>query len=101
MTVILVSEPQHLAEDLREFRAALRGFDYQPGDRYTEFRQGDRVAEYGLAGLIVGGAAVAGAGFLKSFGKMIGLGVLAAGAAVFAFFKRFFAKGDGNPPGQP
>ncbi|MBR0646578.1 DUF2167 domain-containing protein [Plastoroseomonas hellenica] len=100
MTAILVSDPQHLTEDMREFRAALRGFDYQQGERYAEYRQGDRIAEYGLAGLILGGAAVAGAGFLKSFGKVIGLGVLAAGAAVFAFFKRFFVKDGSNPPGR-
>ncbi|HEY4252000.1 MAG TPA: DUF2167 domain-containing protein [Roseomonas sp.] len=99
-TAILVSDPQHLTDDMREFRLALRGFDYLPGERYTEFRQGDRIAEYGLVGLVVGGAAVAGAGFLKSFGKMIGLAVLAGGAAVFSFFKRLFVRDDPNKPGR-
>jgi len=91
---ILVTNPQDLAQDIQDFRAALRGFDFMAGQRYTEFRQGDRVAEFGLAALVVGGAAAAAAssGVLKGFGKMIGIGAIAALAAVGAFFKRIFGK---------
>jgi uncharacterized membrane-anchored protein len=78
MNAILVSEPQSLDADIRQFKNALRGFDFVAGERYAEFRQGDRMAEYGLTALIVGGAAAAAAkpGAMKGFGKLIGIGVL-------------------------
>jgi uncharacterized membrane-anchored protein len=89
---ILVSEPNSLDTNVREFKTALRNFDYVAGQRYSEYRQGDRTAEYGLAALIVGGAAAAAAqsGVLKGFGKLIGVAVFGAIAAVGAFFKRLF-----------
>ena len=60
------------------------------GERYAEFRAGDRVAEYGLAALVLGGAAAVAtkSGFLKAFGKLIVVGVMGVGAAVLAFVRR-------------
>ena len=94
INVILVSSPETLNSDIQAFRVALRGFDFMPGERYTEFRQGDRLAEYGLAALVVGGAAAAAAssGLLKGFGKFIGVLAIGAVVAVGAFFKRFLSK---------
>jgi uncharacterized membrane-anchored protein len=94
MSAILVSDPQNLNDDILQFRNALRGFDFIAGERYAEFRQGDRVAEYGLAALIVGGAAAAAAksGLLKTLGKFIGIGALALIAAVGAFFRKLSRK---------
>jgi uncharacterized membrane-anchored protein len=93
MRAILVSDPSSLEQDIRAFRVALKEFDFVPGYRYAEFRSGDKVAEYGLAALVVGGAAAAAAktGVGKAFFKFIGIGIFAMGAAVLAFLKRLFA----------
>jgi len=99
MRAVLVSDPDSLQKDIQAFRTVLRGFDFIPGQQYAEFRQGDKVAEYGLAALIVGGAAAVAAksGLGKALFKFIGLGVLAAGAAVVGFFKRLFGSRKQNP----
>jgi uncharacterized membrane-anchored protein len=64
---------------------------FKPGNRYDEYQEGvDRVAEYGIAGLIAGGV-LAKAGFFKvllAFGKWILIGLAAIGAAIFNFFRR-------------
>jgi uncharacterized membrane-anchored protein len=56
-SVILVSDPKSMDTDIRTFKAALRNFDYVPGERYSEWKQGDKVAAYGLGALVLGGAA--------------------------------------------
>src|SRR5262249_12924062 len=99
MSATLVTEPDTLDADVKEFKTALRGFDFKPGESYAEFRQGDRVAQYGLAALIVGGAAAVAtsSGLMKGLGKFIAYGAFAAFAAVAAFFKRLFRR---KPPQQ-
>jgi uncharacterized membrane-anchored protein len=94
MSAILVSDPQELNEDVRQFKTALRGFDFVQGERYSEFRQGDRVAEYGLAALIIGGAAAAAAksGAFKGFAKIIGIAVIGGLIAIGGFFARLFRR---------
>jgi uncharacterized membrane-anchored protein len=92
MNVILVSDVQSLTGDIQSLRGALRGFDFVSGERYAEFRPGDRAAEYGLAGLIIGGAAVVAAKSGAGFFKVIGVAVLAGLAAVGAFFRNLFKK---------
>jgi uncharacterized membrane-anchored protein len=92
MTVILVSDVQSLSTDIQSLRVALRGFDFVPGERYAEFKPGDRAAEYGLAGLIIGGAAVVAAKSGAGFFKIIGVAVLAGLVAVGAFFRNLFKK---------
>jgi uncharacterized membrane-anchored protein len=99
MRAVLVSDPDDLEKDIKRFRAALTGFDFVPGQQYAEFRQGDKVAEYGLAALIVGGAAAAAtkSGLGKALFKFIGIGALAVFAAVGGFFKRLFGSRKQNP----
>jgi len=99
MSAILVSAPETLDADIKEFKTALRGFDFKSGEGYSEFRQGDRVAQYGLAALIVGGAAAVAtsSGLMKGLGKFVAYGAFAAIAAVAAFFKRLFRR----KPRQP
>jgi len=89
MSAILVADPQTLAKDTQAFKAGLQDFSYVPGEKYTEFKAGDRVAEYGLAALVLGGAAAlatkkgfwaAIAAFLGAFWKVIA-GVAVAGVA--------------------
>jgi uncharacterized membrane-anchored protein len=94
MSALLVSNPTSLDKDIKSFKTALAGFDFDSGQKYAEFRTGDKVAEYGLAALIVGGAAAAAAksGAFKFLGKFVGIvvmgGLAAAWAAVRAFFTR-------------
>jgi uncharacterized membrane-anchored protein len=94
MQAILVSDPGSLDKDMMAFKAALKGYDFAAGERYSEFRAGDRVAEYGLAALVVGGAAAVasktGAG--KAVGKMLIYGGLAAFGVVGAALKKIFGR---------
>ena len=43
---------------LPTFKELMAGYSFQSGNSYAEFRPGDKVAKYGLAALVVGGAAV-------------------------------------------
>jgi len=95
--VILVSDMEELDENVRSFKGSLAGFSFNAGQKYEEFRAGDRTAEYGLAALIIGGAAAAAAksgGFaaLKGLGKLLGVAVLGGVAALFAFLKSLFRR---------
>jgi uncharacterized membrane-anchored protein len=86
----LVTGPETLDADVAEFKTVLAGYQFNTGDTYAEFKQGDKVAAYGLAALIVGGGAAVAAksGLLKFLGKFIWIGLLAVGAVVMKLFKR-------------
>jgi uncharacterized membrane-anchored protein len=56
-SAVLVSSPQTLDEAIGAFKETLNGFEYSSGQRYAEYKPGDKVAKYGLAALITGGAA--------------------------------------------
>jgi uncharacterized membrane-anchored protein len=97
----LVSSPETFQGDLAEFRASDDKLAFNQGSTYAEFRNGDKVAGYGLAALIVGGAgaAVVKSGAAKgilagliAFWKFIVAGVVAAFAAVAKFFRRIFGR---------
>jgi hypothetical protein len=88
MNVLLVSEPSSLERDIKSFKTSLTKFDYNNGERYAEWREGDKVAAYGLGALVVGGAAAAVAS--KGGFKFLWAVALAAFAAVGAFFKKIF-----------
>lgn len=90
MHATLVSDPESLDQDIATFKAVLAGYTFAPGERYAEFRAGDRVAEYGLAALVLGGAAAVATktGFIKAIGKFIVLGVAALGAGLAALFRK-------------
>jgi len=91
MHVTLVSDPQELDKDIVAFKGALGGYGFVAGEKYAEFKAGDRVAEYGLAALVLGGAAAVATktGFGKALIKFIGIGVVALFGAVAAFFRKF------------
>ncbi len=89
-SAILVSDPVNLDKDLVEFKQALKSFDYVSGEKYSEWRQGDRVAAYGLGALVLGGAAAAAT--KKGGLKLLWLVVLGAGAALWAGFKKLMGK---------
>jgi len=97
MSAVLVSEPQSLDADIRDFKTVLKNFSYNAGESYAEFKSGDKVAEYGLAALILGGAAAVAtkkgfwaviAGFFAAFWKLIAGVVVAAIAGLGSIFKK-------------
>jgi uncharacterized membrane-anchored protein len=90
MNVLLVSEPSTLDRDIKSFKAALKKFDFNNGERYAEWREGDKVAAYGLGALVVGGAAAAVAS--KGGFKFLWAIALAAFAGLVGIFKKFFGK---------
>jgi len=99
MQAILVSDPQQLDRDMVAFKAALQGYDFASGQRYSEFRAGDHVAEYGLAALVVGGAAAAAAktGAGKALFKMLIYGGIAAFGVVGAAVRKLFGRTQSPP----
>lgn len=84
MHVDLVVDPESLGVAIPAFNSLLGGFSFNSGQRYAEFTRGDKVAEYGLTGLIVGGTGVTlvKSGILSKFWKIIVAGIVAAGAAI-------------------
>jgi uncharacterized membrane-anchored protein len=94
MEVDLVADPDLAQVALPEFDAMLAGFAYLPGQRYAEWRQGDKIAEYGLTALIAGGAGAAAAksGLLAKLGKGIVALVLAAIAGAKSLAARVFGR---------
>ena len=100
MSAVLVTSPQTLNEDMKVFNGALGGFEFVAGEKYAEFKSGDKIAEYGLAALVVGGAAAAAAksGLLKSLGKFLWVIIGGAIAGGWAFLKRLFGRREAPPP---
>ena len=94
MSVMLVCRPEDLSSILPKFKAVLDGFGYTAGNRYAEFRAGDRIAEIGLSALIVGGATAA-AVKTGAF-KWLWKGIVVAAAAIVGLFKKIFGKGNRN-----
>lgn len=96
-SAILATDPANAEKDIREFKTALKGYDYVSGEKYSEWKPGEKVAAYGLGALIVGGAAAmatkkgfwaAAAGLLGAFWKvLLGVGV-AAMAGIGSLFKK-------------
>ena len=101
MEVALVCDPPQLAQITPAAQQLLGGYSFNPGKRYAEFRQGDKIAKYGLAALITGGgvAVAAKTGLLAKLLKVLAkVGVFIA-AAVAALAKKLFGKKDpASPP---
>jgi uncharacterized membrane-anchored protein len=98
-TVILAAAPEDLSTAERALNRIIEGYTFNPGDTYAEWVPGDKVAEYGLAALVLGGAAAVAtkkglwgvlAGALAASWKFIAAGAVALGAGL----KRFLGKKD-------
>ncbi|MEQ8278694.1 MAG: DUF2167 domain-containing protein [Deltaproteobacteria bacterium] len=96
MRVILVTDPELLEATLPQYNSLMSGFDFTNGERYAEYRAGDKIAEYGLIALVAGGGAAVAAktglltalvAFFKKGAKLIIVGL----AAVAAFVKKLFS----------
>ncbi|WP_343678662.1 DUF2167 domain-containing protein [Comamonas testosteroni] len=97
MTATLVSDTATLAQNTEEFKKVLAGFDYNSGQTYAEFKNGDKVAAIGLGALVLGGAAAVATkkglwgaivGFLAAGWKI----VAAAAVALFAGIGKLFGR---------
>lgn len=95
--VVLVSSPETLTTDVAELKTILKGFTFNAGEKYSEFKAGDHVAEIGLGALVLGGAAAVAVktGFWKvllaslaAFWKLIAVGAVGVSAAIGKLFKR-------------
>ncbi len=79
--------------------AMLSMVSFTEGNRYADYKEGDKLAAYGIAGLIAGGVA-AKAGLFKlllAAWKFIAIGVIAVGGALWRFFGSMFGrKSDGT-----
>lgn len=87
MDVVLVCDESEMDTIVPAYQKLLTGFEYKSGETYASYQAGDKVAEYGLTGLIVGGGLLAAAksGLLAKLWKPVAAGLVAVGL----FFKRF------------
>lgn len=96
-SVVLVAQNENLQTSVASLNGILGSYRFNAGDTYAEYKPGDKVAEYGLAALVLGGAAAIAtkkgfwavlAGFFAAAWKFLMVGVVAAGA----WLKKLFGK---------
>ena len=91
MIITLVGDQKQFTSFLPIFKNILKSFHFTEGNKYAEYKKGDKIAEYGLTALIVGGGAALAAksGLLKILWKwLVGVGIFIAGV-----FKKIFGGG--------
>lgn len=95
MSSVLVVEPDVLSKTLPIYKELMKGYAYQEGSKYSEWKPGDKMAAVGLGALITGGAVAVAAksGLLGKLLKPIIAGIVVVGAAIGAFFKKLFGRG--------
>ncbi len=95
MSVNLVIVPHLLQQELPKYKEIVKATSFQSGQKYSEWRAGDKVAAYGLAALVTGGAAAALAksGLLGKLGKFIIYIVVGIVAVIGVAFKKIFGRG--------
>ena len=103
MRVKLIVDPDKFAATMPVFTNLMAGYSFNTGESYAEYRQGDKIAKYGLGALILGGAAVGAAKlgllgpvilFFKKAWKLVIVVVVAAAAFVKRTFRAFFGRPD-------
>lgn len=84
----LVIDPEQLDATMPAFDAIVTSHSFLPGRRYSEWREGDKMAEYGLTALIAGGAGAVAAksGILGKLVKVIVVAVVGAAAWLRSLF---------------
>jgi len=87
---ILVTSPETIDNDLVDFKKALKNFDYVGGERYSEWKSGDKVAAYGLGALVLGGAAAV--AMSKGGLKALAIAILGGAVALWAGIKKFLGR---------
>jgi len=89
-SIVLVASPEGTNAAVADLNDVLEGYGFNSGETYAEWKPGDKVAEYGLAGLIVGGAAAAAVktGLFKGLWKIL----LVGGGAVLVGLRKLFGR---------
>jgi uncharacterized membrane-anchored protein len=91
MEANLVIDPEKLTATLPTYQSLLSSYAFKQGQTYAEYRSGDKIAKYGLAALITGGAAAVAIKtgllsglilFLKKGWKLVVVGIAAIGAGI-------------------
>ena len=95
MDSVLVCDADAMDSILPTYQQLLQGFEYSSGNSYAEYQEGDKIAEYGLKALMVGGGAFAAAklGLFGVLGKYIGklwILIVAAVIGLKGFIVRLF-----------
>lgn len=91
MQVTLICNEAQLPTILTKFQNMVGGFGYKEGQAYAEFKEGDKIAKYGLAALVLGGGAAVAAktglfAVVGKFFKYIIAGFVAIGVAIKRLF---------------
>jgi len=84
MKVDLVCDPETFTSAIADYEKIMKNFEYTQGNRYAEFKKGDKVAAIGLTALVAGGAGalLVKSGLLAKFWKLL-IPVFIGIAAVF------------------
>ncbi|HLO66196.1 MAG TPA: DUF2167 domain-containing protein [Holophaga sp.] len=101
MKIDMVTSPEIAKEKLPQFNGLVGAFHYTAGNRYAEFKAGDKVAAIGLTALVAGGAgaALAKSGLLGKLWKFLLLGLAAAAGAIRKLWNKLFGKETVDPQG--
>jgi uncharacterized membrane-anchored protein len=96
MSVDLVMNPQQATAVVPQYETLISGFTYNPGKTYADFKSGDKMAAYGLAALVAGGAGAVAlkTGILQKFWKVIVAAVVALLAGLKKIFQAIFRRGE-------
>jgi uncharacterized membrane-anchored protein len=103
MSATFVGDEKEMNEAMAAYKTILKGHAFVSGQKYAEFRKGDKVAKYGLAALITGGAAAVAlkSGLLAKFWKLIVLAVAGGAAGIRKLFGKLRNESTVSPEGGP
>jgi len=103
MEATVLDSPETYAKSIPTVKEVLTGFSFTDSNKYSEWKQGDKVAAYGLTGLVAGGglAMAAKTGLLGKIGlllakggKAIILAVVVLAGGLMSVVKRIFGGGE-------
>jgi uncharacterized membrane-anchored protein len=103
MSVTLVDDPSKIAANKPRAEKILSSVAYAKGKTYAEWRPGDKVAQYGLAALVAGGAGAAATKmglfavlgkFLAKAGKAVVLLFIAVGVGLKKLWQAVSSRGE-------
>ncbi len=94
MHVTVVTGTEEFEDVRAKIPALLEGFAFNPGRTYAEYKEGDKLADYGLMALLGVGAVGVAATVFGKFGKVIFAGIAVALGGVVAFIRKLFGRKD-------
>jgi len=97
LAVNMIAATEDYDDAVAQFNGSIAATAFIGGETYAEFREGDKIAQYGLTALIAGGAGAAAMKLglfgklwklIAAFGKVIVVAVLAIGAKIVNVFRK-------------